>query len=354
MAKLGIPITKLTPLLANKGWTLCIGAGTSIPMFPSWRSLVQSMLEKDFGSPLAAKLISPLAATFGLDALIQAGRDRLALGSEEFARLLSEQLYEGVKKTLSAKEWKTFSRALTSFHPGDMPIEMWKDFLTITESHYGSVTALPLARAVARAMNTNQRPSAILSFNAEPLLYALINSMVATSFEIDKRSGNNLKAILDRVTRSVSNRDADRIPFAFCHGLLPVEAKSSPKGTAVDKLVFSESEYLQLANSGFSWQSSIFFDSCMSRAVVFVGLSFSDPNLRRWLGIMHQNRLSELKIMGENVADSAPHYWLRPALTSAEERRWVESAVAHLGVRLVWLDTWDQSGLAIQKMLGIS
>ena len=252
MAKKGISVAKLTPLLANKGWTLCIGAGTSIPMFPSWQSLVKSMLEKDLGASLADKLITPLGTTFGLDALLQAGRDRLGLSSEDFANLLSEQLYADVKRTLSKKEWKLLSRALTSLHPGNMPVDMWREFVTITRSSYGCITALPLAHAVVHAMNENLRPSAILSFNAEPLLCALINALVATSFGIAKRSASSLKAVMDRVTRSVSNRDASRIPFAFCHGLLPVESKFSPKGTAVDKLVFSESDYLQLANSGFS------------------------------------------------------------------------------------------------------
>jgi len=313
------------------------------------------MLERDVGLSSADKLIKPLAETFGLDALIQAGRDRLALSPEKFAELLSEQLYAGVKKTLNTKEWKLFSRALNAAHPGSMPREMWLEFQQLVESRYNSVTALSLARVISKAIAADLKPSAILSFNAEPLLYSLINATVRTSAALHSSEtiGPGPKAILDRLTRSVSSRDAKRIPFVFCHGLLPVEAKSSSKAAAVDKLVFSESDYLQLANSGFSWQSSIFFDSCMSRAVVFVGLSFSDPNLRRWLGIMHQNRLYELETIGEGVVDSAPHYWLRTAPASPEESRWIESAVAHLGVRVVWLDSWDQSGLALQKMLGI-
>ena len=295
MAKTGIPIAKLRACLVSKSWTLCIGAGTSQPVFPSWRSLVQSMVERDKGPAAAKRLIGPLTKTFGPDALIQAGRDRLKLNSEEFATLLSEQLYVDVKKKLGSAEWKIFRQALASIHPGDLTAGVWQEFLRIADSRFGSVSALPLGRVISGTVGTCSQPFAILSLNAEPLLYALINAMVATSAapRPSKARTAGPRAVFDRVTRSVSNRNANRVPFVFCHGLLPVGAKTSRTRTAVDKLVFSESDYLQIANSGFSWQSSVFFDSCMSRAVVFVGLSFSDPNLRRWLGIMHQNRLSE-------------------------------------------------------------
>ena len=34
--------------------------------------------------------------------------------------------------------------------------------------------------------------------------------------------------------------------------------------------------------------------------------------------------------------------------------RWVESTVAHLGVRLVWLDDWSEMGAALTSMLGLA
>jgi hypothetical protein len=141
--------------------------------------------------------------------------------------------------------------------------------------------------------------------------------------------------------------------YVFCHGLLPIEGHPSSDWHSVDKLVFSEADYLQVANSGFTWQSSTFFEACMSRSAVFIGLSFSDPNLRRWLGIMHQNRLLELQSIGHTSANSAPHYWFKTIPTSDEERAWTEAAVAHLGVRLVWLKDWTEVGPALRSMLGL-
>src|SRR5271157_2089667 len=47
MAKIGIKSSEVTNFLNNNtygGWTLCIGAGASIPLFPTWQHLVQKLL----------------------------------------------------------------------------------------------------------------------------------------------------------------------------------------------------------------------------------------------------------------------------------------------------------------------
>jgi len=347
MAKQGISFASLRSMLVGRanssGWTLCIGAGTSYPMFPSWNELVQKLAERDIPEDVARDILPKLREGFGLDALLQASRDRLKMSTEEFAQVISTEFYAEMKHRIGTKGWRILNRGLAAFHPGDMTPAMWKGFDGIMTSNFPQVSALEIASAVVESSTAGLAPAAILSFNAEPLLYALINARTS------RTSPKNTKAPLDRITRSVSNRSADRIPYVFCHGLLPIDGHTSSGWHSLDKLVFSESEYLQVANSGFSWQSSIFIDSCMSRSVVFVGLSFSDPNLRRWLGILHQNRLRELETIGRGSHDSAPHYWIRKT-----EKSWTEAAVAHLGVRLIWLDEWNQVGLALRKMLGLS
>jgi hypothetical protein len=352
MAKSGLVMPNLKPVLQSKagssGWALCIGAGTSYPMFPNWYALVTDLVSHDIG-PVRAKNIMPsLSGGFGLDALVQAARDRLGFSSDKFANFLSERLYAHINQKLSDREWKIFRRGLAAFHPGDIAASEWTKFRKIMNSHFPSVSAIDLASAVVDAEDLGCGPAAIISFNAEPLLYALINTQVSMS-GVTKQ-----KSLLDRITRSLSNRTSGRIRYIFCHGLLPIEGHPSPDWHSIDKLVFSEAEYLQVANSGFTWQSSMFFESCMSRSVVFIGLSFSDPNLRRWLGIMHQNRVRELRNIGRDGVSSAPHYWFRTIPTSTEEMSWVEAAVAHLGVRLVWLRDWSEAGLALRTILGIS
>ena len=96
MAKSGIMMPNLKHALRQKagspGWTLSVGAGTSYPMFPNWYALVSGLVAQDIGQDKANEIMPNLSAGFGLDALVQAARDRLRLPSDEFARLLSEEL----------------------------------------------------------------------------------------------------------------------------------------------------------------------------------------------------------------------------------------------------------------------
>jgi len=351
--KKGFTSTTITDVLRQRadssGWALCVGAGTSYPMFPDWYSLVTGLVEKDADAAIAAAIMPNLSKGFGLDALVQAAQGRSGLTPDDFANLLSDQLYSQLKQKLTVPEWKMFRRGLSAFRPGDMTPQMWRSFSNAVATHFPSVSAIQIADVVVKSIESETAPVAILSFNAEPLLYALINARVSVARTRD----HSPTAVLNRITRSLSNRNADLLSFVFCHGLLPIEGHPSSDWHSLDKLVFSETDYLQVANSGFTWQSSTFFDTCMSRSTVFIGLSFSDPNLRRWLGIMHQNRLRELQNIGKTGVASAPHYWFRTMPATAEERDWIEAAVSHLGVRLVWLNSWSEVGSTLKRMLGI-
>ena len=79
----------------------------------------------------------------------------------------------------------------------------------------------------------------------------------------------------------------------------------------------------------------------------------TDPNMRRWLAWVQRNRLSELKqVFGTNV-DTTQHFWLTKQPASEKEALWIESAVAHLGVRIVWLEEWGQVGRVLSTMLDL-
>ena len=76
--------------------------------------------------------------------------------------------------------------------------------------------------------------------------------------------------------------------------------------------------------------------------------------MRRWLSWTHANRLDEMRQNGIDIKDSTQHYWIRTIPNDKNTMPWIEAAVSHLGVRIVWIDNWSQVGLALNKMLGIS
>ncbi|MCU6791912.1 SIR2 family protein [Paenibacillus sp. WQ 127069] len=330
------------------GWSLCVGAGISRPAFSDWGTLVRKLISRIDGDDNANKIIK-LLEEFGPDALIQAACNILDLSVEEFSILISEQLYGDIKNQMEKNEWKIFSKALSVTSPAEMKKELWLETINIIEKYFKNTSAYQIAKVIAPILGEELKPNAILSFNAEPLLFTLINSFLCERFNFDP----NTKKYMDFVTRSISNKNKDRLTYTFCHGFLPIPNQIQKRGlVSIDKLVFSENEYLSLANNSYSWQSSTFYNICSSQPVVFIGVSLTDPNMRRWLAWIHFNRTNELfTIKGKSIS-STTHFWMRKVPDNLEEIKWIEATVAHLGVRLVWINDWSEVGETLLEMLG--
>ncbi len=352
MAKRGIRLTNLSAVLGNAasttGWSLCVGAGTSKGTFPDWGALVRALVARD-GSASKA-LADELLGTYSPDALIEAATRRLVV--PDFGALLGELLYDELKR-VAASDWPTIVKCLESEGIGSQSKDSWVRFLSFLESHpdFSKSSALQIADVLAETLGTKAAPTSVLSFNAEPLLFALVNAYVV------RRSVWTTAAPaqpLDKITRATSNRVSSHIPYIFCHGLVRVPDGTSTHSdsAAVDKLVFSESQYLSLGNAVMSWQSAIFTETAITRPVVFVGVSLSDPNMRSWLSRIAENRRRELRENHGHDGDSTNHYWLNHWPNDDAKAAWIEEAVSHLGVRLIWLDDWSQVKDALRKAVG--
>lgn len=354
MAKEGFTSLTVGPVLQqrsdHRGWSLCIGAGTSYPLFPSWHDLVRRLIAKDIPAPEANTVADEMLRRFSPDALLEAASDRLGLTSNKFTNLLATELMADVRSRLTSTEWRIFARALSSHHIGSLTRPMWDAFIRLRNSHLMGLSATQLAPVIVRTIGTPVQPASILSFNAEAIFLAMLNAEV-----VEQNWPTNTRTpptnVFEVVTRSVSTRHQDRIPYYFCHGLLPLSAKDRHRGS-VEKLVFSEGDYLQLANNAFSWQSTAFLGEAMGRSLVFIGVSLSDPNMRRWLSWTHTNRIREIAEYKPNHGSSTIHYWIVREPKNTATKRWVESTVAHLGVRVVWIKAWDDTADTLSCMLG--
>jgi hypothetical protein len=308
-----------------------VGAGISLPAFPDWKALVQRLAARD-SNPPSAKALEHLQKTYSSDALIQAAMDRLGINDQQFADLLATELFSDLLATLKPRgAVKLVADALTARHIGALSRTAWQEFIDVLTLCFPGMTALPLARTLARLLRGPSGPSSIVSFNAESLFAALINAHIATNRGI--KGGDKL----DYAVHATSDRKAGRIPYYFCHGLLPVPGSKRNHLSSVDKLVFQESTYLQLANTSFSWQSASFLRAAVGSSIVFIGVSLTDPNMRRWLSWVHASRIAELAEVGNPAPTSTVHYWIAKTSEDPATERWTESVVAHLGVRLIWV-----------------
>ncbi len=355
----------------DSGWALCIGAGTSQGALPDWKSLVDKLIKKERDLRLKVTSLKRLWTKLTPEALVQASKNRLRIEDEAFAELLSHVLYADFKNAVGHDSWQTCAQALSAVSPGQLNNpSKWKDYVTTVAKACPGLSALSLAETIYEASSRDRKrksvasqpalsiaPAAILSFNAEPLLFSLINAQAASDSRWTASLG--AKRLLDRVNRGISYRSPNRIPYIFLHGLLPVPGglPQFERVLSAEKLVFSEGEYLAMANTSFSWASSMFLSNAVLRTMVFVGLSFTDQNLRRWLAWVHDNKRTELEqqaqLKGTQVTQEFGHYWINRRPKTRQEESWMESSVEHLGVRLVWIDEWREAGYCLGRALGL-
>jgi len=332
---------------SSNGWALCIGAGASDPIFPRWGKLVTTLLS--WADPsLNPEQIQRLTTSLSLESLIQAVFHKKSLPSYQCAQVLSSLLYADLKAKLNTAEWTLVQRIFKDTNLSGMADKDAEKLLNILSAKFPKSTPVQIAEVVCRAFENDVAPAGVLSFNAEPLILAATNSYLRCNSTLPK------KKFFDVSLRGISYRKTGRIPYHFCHGLLPLPGQAPKNHTAsLDKLVFSETEYLSLASSNYSWQSAVFLNMAMSHSLVFIGLSFSDPNLRRWLGFVHANRIDELLRIGRKPEASTRHYWINRRPNTLQEQELTEASTAHLGVRLVWIDDWDQVRIALKNMLSL-
>lgn len=352
--KKGFTEKTLAPVIYNqidrKKWSICVGAGTSQPIFPMWNELVNDLI-LEVTSSITKPLVEELVQSYKPDALIQAVFNRLKLSNDDYINLLSNKLYQSIRTDLTMKYWESFKSCLCAKSPADISDVTWADFDDIISNPSWRTSAYYIGKVISDTIGTRLEPNAIISFNAESLLYAIIHHFT-------KRKKRDNHQYLDFVNLSISSRHKRRIPYIFCHGTLPVpdtSKKQSKRLLTNEKLVFLENEYLQLANNSFSWQSNSFLEIINSSTVIFIGVSLTDPNMRRWLSWAHKSRVEEIQFISRNKhVESTKHYWIHKEPRDAILKNWIEASVAHLGVRLIWISDWDNIGEVLKKMLNMN
>lgn len=350
MAKRGLEFGSINPVLLNEdSWSLCIGAGTSAPLLPDWYTLVERMIDKYCDSKDKISIDTYKKMGFSADAMMQAVRNRIGGTDECFAQKLSEEVYAPIKTELTKEEWKTFVKIHENFEPKFFTKTEWNTFEKIKDRLFNNTSANLLAEPIIMAINKEIGPKSVLSFNGEAIFLALLK------YYYYKESCNGAgKLKFDRIVNGMRRTHSSRIPYVHCHGILPINGAKTKKGYKADtKLVFTEERYLKIANSPISWQALQFIENCMNSKMVFVGVSLTDANMRRWLGWIHGNKMEEFAENEIHCKESTEHFWIRKRPGTDIEKKWVEESVAHLGVRLIWIDDYNQTGEVLKKMLGL-
>jgi hypothetical protein len=150
--------------------------------------------------------------------------------------------------------------------------------------------------------------------------------------------------------------DPDELPVYHVHGFLP-EDRDDYQGLENSTLVFSEEGYHQIYSESFHWSNLVQLNSFRENSCLMIGLSMTDPNLRRLLDISSKNierskhfafmkRLSSDDFCFE-VGESGTKKKAVKNVDAAEkflERHHAlnEELMKELGVTIVWYETYDE------------
>lgn len=164
----------------------------------------------------------------------------------------------------------------------------------------------------------------------------------------------------------------NELPIYHVHGFLPEHGGL----TAKNKIVLSESEYHEQYRDVYGWSNLIQINKFKDYNCIFIGLSFSDPNLRRLLDISRKERgdegvhhmcfkrrydpaytkerlerlISENKgiLSGQELDSNISDEIVKDLIVTME--RFEDTDALSFGVGIVWVDSYDEIPKILRKI----
>jgi SIR2-like domain len=325
---------------------LFLGAGVSVPYgLPSWQNLVLELL---FEQAQHTKRLGPMWPHYRR-AVASWMADYFDYNPLVLARVVEHYLAKGVKKagSLSIRDTKTFVARLQTYLYANRREPTKRSLLQA------------IADLIARSKGSVGIDT-VVTFNFDDLLEQ----------ELARRR------VRFTTVASPARQKRSSLRIIHAHGFIP------RKGDATrEDLVFTEPDYHRLTESVFHWSLSEIVERLRKSTVLFVGLSMSDPSLRRLLDASrnddipphyqlqkrHEVRDQEMLAAMADVERRARKYAetlgmgfdenkrpaeledaVRAALRQADtyDREVFES----MGVKTIWVDSFDEMPGVIDKI----
>lgn len=204
-----------------------------------------------------------------------------------------------------------------------------------------------LARAIrADQARPQRRIQRVITYNADDLL------------EQEANRGTHARAtpVVWPIARASSHprlangaHGRPPIPVYHVHGYLNAQAD----GDAQDTLIFTDAQYWESVASPMSFANRVMAGALHDSHCVFIGLSMTDINIMRWLGVRYneivRDKTSQYYLSGKSEADALPairdtlrrHYWIRAKGDDAQGL--VTRHLERRGVTAVAIDDWGGS-----------
>ncbi len=311
----------------NGRFSLLLGAGVSSSAgLPDWDTLLNSLFVsmltnddlKDKGTPSEqiASIVKRLREMDGPSALM-------------LARYIRKGLSAG-----SSEERSKFIRAVT--------VQLY----SLRNRRYS--LSSPLIKQIASLCTptrTGAKVKSVITYNFDDLIER----------ELEER-GLLFKSIFEEVELA----SAEEIPVYHVHGFLP-EDRAKYSGLDRSTLVFSEEGYHQIYGEAYHWSNLVQLASLKETSCLMVGLSLTDPNLRRLLEISSKSvdrpkhfaflrRLDFEKFIKDDgrSAIRAPHNVSKRFLDRHHSLN--EEVMRELGVIAIWYEEYEEIPAILERV----
>ena len=241
-----VPIEKqigdLIQAYESESLTLVLGAGVSVEYgLPDWNTLLQSLLLSatiDSEEPFVASLFTQV---FNPSPLVAARFVR-----NHYHNKVADKSFEDVTREIIYQQIKA-----------DIHSPLMKE-----------ICALVLAPARSPMLDS------IITYNFDDILEREVRRL---SFEI------GIDIPIRTIAGPEARPSARELPIYHVHGYL----SSDPHEPIAHPVTLGEADYHQQYNEVYRWENMVQINKFADAHCLFLGTSFSDPNLRRLLDIAH-------------------------------------------------------------------
>ncbi len=312
-------------------FTMFLGAGVSSSAgMPDWNTLLNSLfvsyLTKEFNDNANIS-----------DEDIKQIVERLNKIDEPSALMAARYLRKGLSKEIA--EIKEFTKTITD--------NLYK--LRDTKRKIDSTLITTIA-SLCMPKRTGAKVKSVVTYNFDDLLERQLD---ATRIQHHSIYTEN------------ESYDPDELPVYHVHGFLPENTKKY-EGLEKSTLVFSEEGYHQIYSDPYHWSNLVQLTNLRENNCLMVGLSMTDPNLRRLLDISARNidRPRHFAFMRRMTIDTFAYTidektklkkQLINNIKGAEQflnrhHKLNEEIMRELGVSIIWFNEFDEIPEILKKI----
>ena len=311
---------------------LGLGAGVSLKSrVPNWYELVKRVAEQpEVGSTRA---VAAGLLTAGYDATVVGGYLRSLANSNQrsFIEAVRRSLYEGFDaqfpELVDKHNHRGFARVVREKNPTLHAVG------TLCGRNVGHDKFEP-----------NLKIRAVLNFNLDFLLQSYTRA----------RFKKRLLRTVERASASASGRLINAYhPHGYLLRGLERDA-GDPSHELGDRLVLTEHQYYDVVAASNSFANYTIFFLLRAYNFLFIGLSMTDPNLRRTLHLSRAERMRELKAEGKSDTYAEEHSRRHWAVMKRDNDATIDQAIGamlrELGVEPLWLDNWSELSSLLEAL----